>query len=219
MEFRAFKIPLLGLLATVGVLIVGELACGTGLYFVLMMAVTMLCIGTTYNMLGGLSRISGFLFTAMAAATIVISQFAKVLLFEPADHNLGAPNVTITVYAVYFFCAMVGVFVFGRARLRLPKPLEPTTSTQSRLLYFVSLTVGVAASTLFYIDEFGTAQQQASLGHSIGLAFSYLILFSIVLAVDRRIRETNGKHSLDIRVIASGIAASFFQFLATSRQG
>lgn len=219
MELRAFKIPPLALVVIVALLVVGELACGTGLYFVLMMSITMLCIGITYNMLGGLSRISGFLFAAMAGASIVISQFAKVLLFEPADHNLEAPDLTITVYAVYFFCAMVGVFVFSRVRLQLPKPLEPATASQSRLLYFVSLTVGVAASTVFWIDEFGTTAEQASLGHSLGLAFSYLILFSIVLAVDRRIRETSGRHSLDVWVIVSSIAVVCFQYLSTSRQG
>jgi hypothetical protein len=216
---RAHKIPLLALLATVLALAVGELASGTGLYFVAMMAITLCCIGVTYNMLGGLSRISGFLFTAMAAATIVISQFAKVILFEPADKNLVAPDVTITVYAVFYFCAMLGVFVFGWIRLQLPKPLEPTTASQLKVLYFIALVVGILANAVFYVNTWGGYQSVTSYSHSIGLAFSPLILFSIVLAVDQRIRKTNGRHSLSVWVIVSALAIAFYQYLQTSRQG
>jgi hypothetical protein len=216
---RAFKIPPLVLLVTVLALAVGELASGTELYFVAMMAITLCSIGITYNMLGGLSRVSGFMFAGMAAQRIVISQFAKVLLFEPADHNLLVPNLTITVYAVFFLSLMVGVFVFAGARLRLPRPWEPMTGSQARLLYFVSLIVGVIASAVFYIDEFGTVQDQTTTGHSIGLAFSGLLLFSIVLAVDDRIRRTGGRHSLGMGMIVSSLVLAFFSFIATSRTG
>lgn len=216
---RSFRIPTLVLLITVLALALGELASGTGLYWIAMMAITLSCIGITYNMLGGLSRISGFLFAAMASATIVISQFAKVILFEPADRNIQAPHQTITVYALYYFCLMVGVFLFGWIRLKLPKPLEPSSLTESRSLYFVSLTVGIIASAIFWIDEFGTLEEKATLAHSFGLVFSYLILFSLVLAVDSRIRETEGRHSLGLWVIVSAVAADFFQYLNTSRQG
>ncbi|HEX3661076.1 MAG TPA: hypothetical protein VHU89_06570 [Acidobacteriaceae bacterium] len=216
---RAFLIPPLVLLTVVLALAVGELACGTGLYFVSMMAVTLCSIGITYNLLGGLSRISGFMFAGMAAQRIVISQFAKVILFEPADRNLLVPNLTIAVYAVFFLSLMVGVFLFARTRLPLPKPLEPTSLSQIRLLYFVSLIAGVIASTVLYIDAFGTSDQTKSVGHGVGLAFSSLLLFSIVLAVDGRIRSTEGRHSLGIWVIVPCAIAEVFAYLQTSRMG
>lgn len=219
MTLRAYKIPPLVLLTTVLALAVGELVCGTGLYFVTMMTIAMISIGITYNMLGGLSRISGFMFAAMAAASIVISQFAKVILQEPADQHLDAPHLTITVYAVFYFCAMVGVLVFGWVRLRLPKPHESRPGVQTRVLYFVSLIVGAIASVAFWRAEFGTVEQQATLAHSLGLAFSYLLLFSIVLAVDRKITETDGRHSLSVWVVLSALVVAAFQYLGTSRQG
>ncbi|MGB7171715.1 MAG: hypothetical protein WBD32_22100, partial [Acidobacteriaceae bacterium] len=93
---------------TVLALAVGELACGTSLYFVTMMTIAMLSIGFTYNLLGGLSTFSVIIFAAFALRTIVISQFAKVLLFEAADRNLAVPGLTITIYAVFYCSAMIG---------------------------------------------------------------------------------------------------------------
>jgi hypothetical protein len=216
---RSFKIPPLMLLTTVLALAAGELANGTGPYFIAMMAITLLCIGVTYNMLGGLSRISGFLFAAMAAATIVISQFAKVVLVEPADKNLEAPHVTITVYAVYYLSAMLGVFLFCKVRLQLPKPLEPATSSQSRVLYWIALVVGIFANTVFWIDTWGNEETVTSTSHSITLALAPMVLFAVVLAVDERILETDGRHSISAKVIISALAVGFFQYALTSRQG
>jgi len=214
---RSLKIPPLALLVTVLALAAGELACGTQLYFVTMMAVTLLSIGITYNMLGGLSRISGVMFAAMAAVRIVISQFAKVILHEPADHNLEVPYLTITVYAVFFLSAMAGVFLFGRLRPGLPRPWEPRTGPETRLLYFVALIGGVVASVIFCIDQFGDIEQTDSLSNGFALLFQYLLLFSIVLAIDDRIRKTRGKHSLGVWVIISCLAAEFFAYIQTSR--
>ena len=78
----------LTLFSVVAFLAVGELLSGTDLYFVVMMATAMICIGTTYNILGGASTIGGLYFSAYALGTLVISQFAKVLFFEAADQYL-----------------------------------------------------------------------------------------------------------------------------------
>ena len=216
---RALKIPPLALLVTVLALAAGELACGTQLYFVTMMAVALLSIGITYNMLGGLSRIGGVMFAALAAQRIVISQFAKVILHEPADHNLEVPYLTITVYAVFFLSAMVGVFLFGNLRPRLPRPWEPRPGAETRLLYFVSLIGGVVASVIFWIDQFGNIEQTDSLSNGFALVFQSLLLFSIVLAIDDRIQTTEGRHSLGVWVVVSCLAAEFFAYLQTSRMG
>src|ERR1035441_1343774 len=114
---KPYKIPLVLLFITIALLALGELANGTSLYFVAMMAGTMLCIGTTYNILGGLGTIGGIAFSVLALLTFVISQFAKVILFESAIQNLEAPQLTITVYLLFYFSVMVGSFVFGRIRV------------------------------------------------------------------------------------------------------
>ena len=178
----------------------------------------MLCIGTTYNILGGLSTMSGIGFSAFALCTFVISQFAKVLLFEPAQSNLESPDLTIKVYFVFYFCAMIGVFVYGRLRINVPRPLEPATAAQAGLLYLVSVVVGLIATTTFEITHYGGSEAGgAAEAHSIGLAFSGLLLFAIVIAVQSRIRDTNGAHSASLRMFIPWSAMVFFGFINTSR--
>ena len=134
---RSYKISPLSLIAVISCLMVGEIASGTSIYFVTMMAVAMLSIGLTYNLLGGLSTLSGMIFAMFALRTIVISQIAKVLLFEAADKNLEAPELTIYIYAMFYLSAFVGVLFLGKIRLRLPKPMEPTTIDQENIIYIM----------------------------------------------------------------------------------
>jgi len=213
-----FKIPASVLCGTVALLAVGEIATGTQPFFVACMAATLLSIGVTYNILGGLSTISGIAFAGFASCTIVISQFAKVILMEAADKTLESPELTIEVYFVFYLCAMIGCFVYGRLRVRVPKPLEPKTVAQVNLQYGISVSVGVAASLVYEIYEASlNPAERASQAHSIGLAFSTLLLFSIVLAVQSRIGSTQGKHSFGIKVFVPWFATVFFGFIETSR--
>jgi len=193
---REFQVSPLVLLTSVLVLAAGELASGTGLYFVAMMAVAMISIGVTFNLLGGLRTFSGIIFTGFALRTIVISQFAKVLLYERADKNLEVPQLTISIYAVFFFSAMLGAFVFGNARLPLPKPWEPKTYGHAQRIYAVSCSVGLVAMIVWesYFNAFGT-ENRFDETRSAAQAFSPLLLFALVLAVNLQIKRTNGRHS------------------------
>jgi cytochrome b561 len=215
---KPFKIPASLLFATVTLLAVGELAAGTKPFFVAAMAATLLCIGVTYNILGGASTISGIAFAGFASCTIVISQFAKVIFFEAADKTLESPELTIKVYFVFYLCAMIGAFVYGRLRVRVPTPLEPKTVAQANIQYGISLSVGLVASLVFEMYETSSnPAARASQAHSLGLAFSSLLLFSIVLAVQSRIVSTNGRHSFGLKVFVPWAATAFFGFVETSR--
>jgi hypothetical protein len=197
---RPFRITAAMLFASITFLMAGELAAGTDPEFVAMMAGTMTCIAVTFNLLGGFRTISGIAFTGFALCTIVISQFAKVLFFEAADKNLEAPYLTIKVYLVFYFCVMVGVFVYGRLRINLLKPMEPESGAQIELQYAVSLVVGLIASGIFaYYDAAAVSGGEEAGGHSVGVALAALPLFSLVLAVLNTIRETGGRHSFGIR--------------------
>lgn len=215
---RPFKIPTSVLFVAITLLAIGETAAGTSPFFVVVMAATLFCIGITYNLLGGVSTISGIAFAGFASCTIVISQFAKVIFFEAADKTLESPELTIKVYFVFYFCALIGVFVYGRLRVRLPRPLEPVTVAQANLQYAISLVVGLAASLIYESYELSlNPAQRASMVHSLGLAFSALLLFSIVLAVQARIRTTNGRHSFGMKAFIPWMASMFFGFIETSR--
>jgi hypothetical protein len=213
-----FKIPASVLCGTIALLALGEIATGTQLSFVAAMAATLVCIGVTYNILGGLSTISGIAFASFASCTIVISQFAKVVFMEAADKTLESAELTIKVYFVFYLCAMIGAFVYGRLRVRVPTPLEPKTVAQANLQYGISVSVGMVASLVYEVYETSlNPAGRASQAHSLGLAFSSLLLFSIVLAVQNRIESTQGRHSFGMKVFIPWIATVFFGFIETSR--
>ena len=215
---RPFKITAGMLFAAVTFLVAGELISGTAPEFVAMMAGTIFCIAITFNLLGGFKTISGIGFTGFALCTIVISQFAKVLFFEGADKNLEAPYLTIKVYLVFYFCMMVGIFVYGRLRINLLKPMEPESPAQIGMQYTLSLVVGLVASGLFaYYEAASVSGGQTTEGHGAGVALSGLLLFSLVLAVVARIRETDGEHSFGIKVFIPWMAMVAFALLRTSR--
>jgi hypothetical protein len=212
---RAYKIPPLALFVTVLLLAGGELAAGTSLAFVSMMMVALVSIGLTYNQVGGLGTFSGIMFIAFAMRNIVISQFAKVLLFEPADKNLEAPQLTIAVYAVFYLFAMVGSYLFGNFRFKLPRPIEPTTQSRLGLLYAIALPLGAIGVVLTAV--YGAAYQsdeniQYGPQHALGIALSPLLLFAVVLAVELRLRKTKGRHSFGVLAFIPWLGATFIGF-------
>ena len=215
---KPHKIPVTLLFVAVALLALGEIFTGTKPLFVSFMAGTLICIGITYNVLGGISSIGGIAFAGFAASTIVISQFAKVILAEPADKPLESPMLTIKVYFVFYLCVMIGTFVYRHLRIRLPRPLEPSTFAQADIQYKVSLVVGTVASLLYeYYEASPNPEIRTTTAHSIGLALSPLLLFSIVLGVQDRIRTSHGRHSLGIKALIPCLISVFFGFIETSR--
>jgi hypothetical protein len=217
---RGLKIPMVALLATVLLLAAAEVGEGTSLAFVSMMAIALVCIGVTYNELGGLGTFSGIMFITFALRNIVISQFAKVVLCEAADKNLEAPQLTITIYALFYFFAMLGVFLFGKFRFQLPRPAEPTTQTRLGMLYAVALPLGALGVVLTAIA--GSAYEsdadvQYGPQHAIGVALTPLLLFALVLAVDMRLKKTRGKHSFGLLALIPAAGASFIGFSNSQR--
>jgi hypothetical protein len=210
---NTYKISPTVLFVTITALAAGELFSGTGLYFVAIMTATLICIAITYNLLGGLGTFSGILFAAFSLRTIVISQFGKVLLLESASTNLEVPLYTITIYMVFYFFVMLGVFIYGRISITLPKPLELTKGAQSDMLYAISLIIGTTAAIAYA----GTAQEHSIALRSFALGFQSLLVFSLVIAVDRQIKNTNGEHSFGMRAFISWMTLIVFAFLRTSR--
>jgi hypothetical protein len=217
---RAFKIPPLLLCGAVMFLGVGEIAAGTDILFVALMMLTMLCIGMAYNQLGGVSTFSGILFAVFALRTIVISQVAKVLLFEPAHKHLQNPILTISVYALFFVCVFVGISLFAGFRVKLPKPAEPETQKHYGLLYAFAFCGGLFGTILYELNGGGYGEQGTTVyntWHTVGIALSPLLLFSLVLAIDMRLRRSNGSHSIDLLVFVPWAIVTFVGFTDTVR--
>jgi len=216
---RKITLSPLVIFASVTLIFTGELVSGTNLYFASMASLAILFCCLTYNMLGGMGSISGIAFARFALSTLVISQIGKVLVLERADQNLDTPLVVISVYALYFFSAMVGVMLFSRLRLPLPKPVEPGTPTQSRYLYVVSFAAGLVAVVLSFMSAAQGSTGKTSLANGVSLLLGYFLPFSLVLAVDHRIRSTEGRHCFGWMALWPALTLELGGFLGASRTG
>jgi hypothetical protein len=214
---REYKLSPITIFGAITLIAMVEAASGTTLMFVGTVALTLLFVAITYNLIGGLSTLSGILFTAFALRTIVISQLGKAILFERADGNLEAPMVTISMYALFYFSAMVGMFLYARVRLGLVRPLEPVSPSHSRRLYVIALVVGTIGIVVFERYGLDPDNQVPDNVRSAGLAFSGLLLFAIVVAVDARIRDSGGRHSFGLSVFVPSAIYWISGFLTTSR--
>jgi hypothetical protein len=221
--FRAYKIPPLVLFATVIGIAVAQLAEGTEFYYAAMMAVILLSIGVIYNMLEGLSTLSGMSFAAMALRWVVISQIAKIVLLQPAGKYLDHAELTVSVYAVFMVSLVAGVFFYRHVHVRLPPVLEPATAAHSTLLYAIALPIGIVGEVIYNIyntvysaENQNTTQYNSS--RSLGLALTAFVLFSLVIAIDTRIRKTNGRHSFGVAAFIPWAFATVAGFINTQRE-
>lgn len=219
---RAYKIPPLLILTVVLGIALAQVCEGTDLYFAALMSVTLLCIGVIYNMLEGLSTLSGITFAVITLRWVVISQIAKVVVLQPADKYLDNPDLTASVYAVFFLCLVAGVFFYRHLHVRLPAVWEPQTSARAMVLYAIALPVGIVGEVVFNIYNvvYDTSQGNAQYNNSrsIGLALTAFLLFALVLAVDQRIRRTDGKHSFGFAAFIPWAFVMLFGFINTQRE-
>jgi hypothetical protein len=213
------RIPILAICCITLFVVIAEKLCGTDTYFAAAVGVIFVVIGVTYNLLGGLKTISGILFAGFALRTIVASQFLKIFFREPADLNLEAAHLTITVYLI-FYCSLAFSSAFlGRLKLPLPQPIEAHTRAQTRILYWIALVAGSIGMLMFDLQALNPAEEQTlTLSHSVGLALSNLLAFALVLAIDEKIRTSRGRHSAGWSVLLPIVGLWSTALLSTHRQ-
>jgi len=213
------RIPFLAICCITLFVVIAEKLCGTDTYFLAAVGVIFVVIGVTYNLLGGLRTISGILFAGFALRTIVASQFLKVFFREPADLNLEAAHLTITVYLIFYCSLAFSSALFGRLKLPLPQPIEAHTQSQARIIYVVSLVAGTLGTFFFLAAGFVPQGEVAvpTMAHSIGLVLSNLLYVALVLAIDQRIRQSGGAHSAGWAVLFPAAVICAACLLSTQR--
>jgi hypothetical protein len=86
-------------------------------------------------------------------------------------------------------------------------------------LYFVSLIGGLVGTALGFQALFRGEAGVSSLAHGISLILGYLLPFSLVLAVDHRLRTTDGRHFFGWMAFWPTMVMEVEGFLWGSRQG
>jgi hypothetical protein len=188
---------------------------GTALYFSIGIVVFTLLAALTFNIAGGLSRISGVYVFSFATMAVLVGVCYKAILGEPAQSNLNAPRTDIEAYVG----SMIGMFaaVVVSNRLRRKSGLLQNLLDESKM-YRAS-----AGCILFgIIGGFAIALLGTS-GAKVATAFSQLnqlIPVGIIIGTMYEIRRSGGTRSITFFAIAGGVYMVIMGgFISFSKQG
>lgn len=95
-----------------------QIVSGTEWVFAQLIFLFVVLAGYAANLLGGLRTLAGFCVIMIAMKIVVVSQVAKVLFWEAANHNLKQPWMTAGVLVVGMGSILAAAFVTTRIRVR-----------------------------------------------------------------------------------------------------
>ncbi|HEX4644790.1 MAG TPA: hypothetical protein VH598_04205, partial [Verrucomicrobiae bacterium] len=176
--------------------------------------------GITVNLLGGLNSISGFCVAAMSLKIVVISQIAKVFLWQPADQRLETPLETAAV----LLAGMAGMCLAAAltAPVRFRKHILSTAvdSESLRALSIVLTLIGLVVT--FGITVLGGGGDGVlQVGGVVGVLrqFSFCLSFAIGVGTAYTIVGSNGKRLFSIFNAVPFFISFIFGVLYASKEG
>jgi len=111
-------LPMRRVIAAAFVLLVLQLLSGTELIFAQLIFLFVVLAGLTANLLGGIRTLPGFCLTMIALKLVLVSQVAKVVFWEAADHNLKQPRTTAAVLVLGLTSVLMAALVIARLKTR-----------------------------------------------------------------------------------------------------
>lgn len=202
-------------------LLFAQLLNGTDPLFAVLDCVAMIFSVLAFNVLGGMSRVSGAIVFALALSTYVITIFVKVLTFEPSDKNFLQPLTTITVTALAWFGIMVSAWM-SRKFIR-PRPLVQFSPRDMENLGNISgalIFMGLLSQIL--ISTYGLGPNGAVENGTFWAALNQMNTFvplAIVLGTYYVIQMSGGTKSVSWVVVVASLYFGGIGFAAASKQG
>ena len=96
--------------------------------------------------------------------------------------------------------------------------MQVESGTERNTLFWISFLIGSSATLIYNLTAGGySTRTQVTTRESIALAFSPLLLFSLILAVGERIRSSEGRHSVNLKVAMSWSALLLFGLIDSVR--
>ncbi len=106
------------------------------------------CMGITFNILGGLSSVEGWLITLFGLRHVVISQFMKVFFGQAADQGLKDPETTGLVYSIGMALVLSIAFLCSRFNIRFKNLIKPHSNSISNKLSWALYFGGIFCQTM-----------------------------------------------------------------------
>jgi hypothetical protein len=187
---------------------------GTNPVFSLGCFVYILIATVAFNIAGGFSYTSGAFIFFNSVLGLIIGLCLKAYLGEPADSNLLAPNLTITVYLIGM-CMMLAAVYFSR-KFRAKRPLlgKMVNDANMQTATVGCLVVGILINSSGYILPGGNGSLVSALNQ-----LNRFYPLTIVLGVIHSIRRSGGTRSINLPVLIGGGLMFFVGLIGFSKEG
>lgn len=203
------------------ILLVLQLCCGTQPEFAGLVAVFALLTYLAVNACGGLATLTGFCIFYLAMQNVLVSQVAKVALWQPADNGLRVPLETMEVYV----CVMTGIYLAAVVARKLGsqnrKALFLPETDPVRLMW---LAVIFSALDLFQMGYIKTQNVYGNESYGAGLigvlqAASFVAPLAIASGTAYTIVSSRGRRSIGILNAVAIAGPLILGILGASRDG
>jgi len=195
-----------------------QLIQGTDPVFAVLMMVAQASAMIAFNLLGGMTHMTGaFCFFAILP-TVAIPEFAHLALGQPGDFNLVHPLKTAAVCAVFFVCVMTAARMVSLMR-RPVALLEHIKFSIVELRIISALACFVALTIVFRDLTFDGRVPDGSLLAALNHFYPFLIAISVMMATYVRIATTGGKSVLSGYVAFLLVLAVIPGILSASKEG
>jgi hypothetical protein len=167
-----------------------------------------------FNVAGGFSRTSGGYIFFNSVLGVIIALCLKAYLGEPADSNLLAPLLTITVYLFGMCMMLVAVYLSKKVRTKHALMGKMVTDANMQTATVGCLVAGILINFAGYVIPGGNGSVLSALNQ-----LNRFLPLTIVLGVINTIRRSGGTRSINLPVLLGGGLMFFVGLIGFSKEG
>ncbi len=194
---------------------------GTDPLFAAIACMAMMFSAMAFNVVGGLSSLSGVFICFLSLSTYITLIYTKIFTFEPTNKNFSQPLLTITATALADFGILIAAWLSRRFVSKQPLVrFSPRDTENLRNTAGGMIALGIILQVL--ISNYGINSEGTVVNGSIWAALNQLngfIPLTIILGTYYTIVTSHGTRSMNWVVVLAMIYTGGIGFAAASKQG
>lgn len=187
--------------AFAAILAVVQLIEGTDLSFSILCFAFIVLSTLTFNLAGGMNRPSGSYVLFFALLTVIGAVVLKAILGEPAQTNLEAPLLTMSIYTISM-AVMMGVVSLKNRLAPSPRGLGLALGSGEMNLHFSAagcIIVGLTLNVLNTVVQAGNGSVLSALNQ-----INFFLPLGLILSTVAVVKDSDGRRSLGFLSLLSG---------------
>jgi hypothetical protein len=194
-----------------------QIAEGTSTYFALMVFGTIMLWVFSFNVIGGLDRVSGMLIFGQGGLGFVTPEVVKAMLGEAADSRLAVPDLTVTVYFVAQTIILIVCYLVALIRPKKALLDAPQDRYRLREMAIGAATLGFGSIVL--LNLFGKYSAKSG-GWATALLqlMAYVLPFAMALSIISEVKKTNGRRTINLLTISISTYLVYLGFVHSAKE-